>query len=44
MQHCIDFDWAVTDGNGQRTFDRNNYVYCPGKSMAGEGLKYRSPD
>jgi hypothetical protein len=42
-QHCIDFDWTLTDG-GQKMIDRNNYIYCPGRSMVGEGWSYRSPD
>jgi hypothetical protein len=42
-QHCIDFDWALTDGR-QKVIDRNNYIYCPGRSMVGEGWSYRSPD
>jgi hypothetical protein len=42
-QHCIDFDWKLT-GEGEKVIDRNNYIYCPGRSMAGEGWRYRSPD
>lgn len=42
-QHCIDFDWKLTDG-GEKVIDRNNYIYCPGRSMVGEGWRYRLPD
>ncbi len=42
--HCIDFDWTMTDADGPNTYDRDNYIYCPGKSMVGEGWQYRSPD
>jgi len=42
-QHCIDFDWTLTDG-GRKTIDRNNYIYCPGRSMVSAGWNYRSPD
>lgn len=41
-QHCIDFDWKLTEGD--KVLDRNNYIYCPGRSMVGEGWKFRSPD
>ena len=41
-RHCIDFDWTLTD-SGQKVIDRNNYIYCPGRSMVGEGWSYRSP-
>ena len=31
--HCFEFDWAATDRDEKRFYDRQTYIYCPGQSM-----------
>jgi hypothetical protein len=34
--HCLEFYWTATDRDETKTYDRQTYVYCPGKSMVSE--------
>jgi len=36
MPHCLEFYWTDTDREEKRFYDRQTYVYCPGKSMVVE--------
>lgn len=36
MQHCLEFSWLLTNGEGTKRYDQHTYTYCPGKSMVGE--------
>jgi hypothetical protein len=34
--HCLEFYWTATDRDGKKTYDRQTYIYCPGKSMVSQ--------
>jgi hypothetical protein len=34
--HCLEFYWAATDKDEKRFYDRQTYIYCPGKSMVSQ--------
>jgi hypothetical protein len=34
--HCLEFYWTATDRDEKRFYDRQTYIYCPGKSMASQ--------
>ncbi|MSP37633.1 MAG: hypothetical protein EXR70_03995 [Deltaproteobacteria bacterium] len=34
--HCVEFYWTATDRDEKRYYDRQTYVYCPGKSMVSQ--------
>lgn len=34
--HCLEFFWTATDRDGKRFYDRQTYIYCPGKSMVSQ--------
>lgn len=34
--HCVEFYWTATDRGEKRFYDRQTYVYCPGKSMVSQ--------
>jgi hypothetical protein len=34
--HCLEFYWTATDRNERQTYDRQTYIYCPGKSMVSQ--------
>ncbi len=31
--HCLEFYWTATDRDEKKYYDRQTYIYCPGKSM-----------
>ncbi len=31
--HCLEFYWTATDRDLKNTYDRQTFIYCPGKSM-----------
>lgn len=35
-RHCLEFYWTATDKDGNRFYDRQTYIYCPGKSMVSQ--------
>lgn len=34
--HCLEFYWTATSPSGSRNYDRQTYIYCPGKSMVSQ--------
>lgn len=34
--HCLEFYWTATDRHEKRIYDRQTYIYCPGKSMVSQ--------
>ena len=34
--HCLEFYWTATSRSGGTAYDRQTYVYCPGKSMVSQ--------
>ena len=34
--HCLEFYWTATDRDERRVYDRQTYIYCPGKSMVSQ--------
>jgi hypothetical protein len=34
--HCLEFYWTATDRDEKRFYDRQTYIYCPGKSMVSQ--------
>ncbi len=34
--HCLEFYWTATDRDEKRYYDRQTYIYCPGKSMVSQ--------
>jgi hypothetical protein len=36
MPHCLEFYWAETSRDENKTYDHHTYIYCPGKSMVSE--------
>jgi hypothetical protein len=34
--HCLEFYWTATSRSGGTIYDRQTYVYCPGKSMVSQ--------
>jgi hypothetical protein len=34
--HCLEFYWTLTDRDEKKFYDRQTYIYCPGKSMVSE--------
>ena len=34
--YCLEIYWTATDRSGRKTYDRQTYVYCPGKSMVSQ--------
>lgn len=34
--HCLEFYWAATSRSGGTIYDRQTYIYCPGKSMVSQ--------
>jgi hypothetical protein len=34
--HCLEFYWTATSRSGGTIYDRQTYIYCPGKSMVSQ--------
>ena len=34
--HCLEFYWTATDRDEKKNYDRQTYIYCPGKSMVSQ--------
>ena len=34
--HCLEFYWTATSRSGGTVYDRQTYIYCPGKSMVSQ--------
>lgn len=35
-EHCLEFYWTATDRLEKKFYDRQTYIYCPGKSMVSQ--------
>lgn len=34
--YCLEIYWTATDRSGRKAYDRQTYIYCPGKSMVSQ--------